>query len=836
MKYIRHITLLLMISYCFSASLRADDKPWFEFSPDGRVCHIYNRHLPTPWFNRLTNGYLTAWVTEKGGIEVYMSDPAINTLVNPQNVSGNFYITRDGSDGITWINNPEGEESWECEVGMGYSRLICVKDGVNSEVTYFIPSDDNVVLMLVHLKNLSSSSVNLNIFSQVEWNLGDRNKYILYRGDGRAGSQHNLYKKTTFSENTIWATQPNWLNTGDCRPWPYTGFFSASIPVESFETIRRKFLGPMQNFAEPREVLEGRLSNTEFWSEDDFPWGVLQNKRTLAPGGETEFAVILGMDRSRDAAAQIVDKYSDLSTVKKEFSRLTSYYDDLINDNINSFTPDSSNDMLNNIWTKYHWNQIMKKSQNDPDVVGTGTWAYSLEGGDVSTMPEQVMLPFNKSFLEKEILYMLSTQTSDLSKTSLVVHLPAMKYEDLQMESRPPFPANHFNVPHHHSVWGYMTSLLVYLKEYGDPAFLDRKVDYYEGTSGTIWDHIDRAFIISLSGLSVNGLPRIPENVGDWMDEFTKISEYGEAESVMFGMELCYYLKEFANIARLAGKNELQTKWEGEYEIMKNAINKTSWNGNWYIRAFSDRDGKRIPVGTNEDEEGKIYLNAQSWSIISGVATPERAEKALNSVGSMMISDFGPMVFYPSYSEYKSYIGTQSIYAPGFRNGNIYMRPAGWAVISACMAGKSKLAWEMYTKASLANQIRNIEVYQCEPYVYPENYVGPEHRLAGKGEFQWCLGEATSWMWVAYNYYLLGIRPEFNGLVIDPRMPDNWDRYSVERPFRGDHYTVIVTKNNKLARGAVKIQLDGKAIEGNLIIPVMDGASHKVIVEAGPAL
>ena len=836
MKHIKRISLLILTLYCFCHSAQAKDKPWYEFSSDGRVCHIYNRDLPTPWLNRLTNGYLTAWVTQKGGIEVYLSDPAINTLVNPQNVSGNFYLRKEGSSDITWINNPENEDAWECQVGLGYTKLVCVKDDVKSEVTYFIPLDDNVVVMRVHLTNLSASPQKLNIYGQVEWNLGDRNKYIIYRGDGRAGSQFNLYKKTWFSENTIWATQTNWLSTADCRPWPYTGYFSASIPIESFETIRRKFLGSMQSFAEPREILEDKLSNTTFWSEDDFPWGVLQTKRSLDPKGETDLVYILGMDRSMDVARQTIHKYSDPETVQKEFDRLNTYYDNLIAENITSKTPDSTNDLINNVWTKYHWNQIRKISQNDPDVVGTGVWAYGLEGGDVSVMPEQIMLPFNKSFLEKEILYMLSNQTNDLSKTNLVVHLPAMKYEDLQMKGKPAFPANHFNVPHHHVVWGFMTSLLEYLKEYGDSDFLNRDINFYDGTSGTIWDHIDKAFIISLSGLSVNGLPRIPANVGDWMDEFTKISEYGQAESVMFGMELCYYLNEFAKIAGLAGKTDLQKKWKEEYEFIKNAINETAWDGNWYIRAFSDRDGNRIPVGTKDDDEGKIYLNAQSWSVMSGVATPERAEKALNSVQSMMISDFGPMIFYPSYSKYKDYIGTQSIYAPGFRNGNIYMRPTGWAVISACMAGKSKLAWEMYNKASLAHQIKDIEVYQCEPYVYPENYVGPDHRLAGKGQFQWCLGEATAWMWMAYNYYLLGIRPEFNGLIIDPHMPDNWDSYSVERPFRGDHYSIIVKRNVRLGPGQIKIQLDGKTIKGNLITPAMDGAVHKIYVETGPSL
>ncbi|MBL7111757.1 MAG: hypothetical protein ISS19_07445 [Bacteroidales bacterium] len=825
------LIIILTLSFIFIAT-NASEKDWYEFSPDGQVCHIYNRNLPTPWFNRLTNGYLTAWVTHKGGIEVFLSDPSINGLVNPQEVSGNFYVTRAGSDKITWVNNPENEDQWECRVGLGYSTISCTKDNIKTEVTYFIPLDDNVLLMSIEMTNLSASDQDVNIYVQVEWNLGDAVKYIVQRGDGRAGSQQNLYKKTWFTDNTIWAVHPNWRNVGACRAWPYTGYLSSNFPVESYETIRSKFLGYEFDFSHPQAVKIGELSNTDFWSEDDYPWGVLHTKISLKPDETKEFTYILGMERDEESATRILKKYAEQNMVNEEFARLQDHYNDLIEHSININTPDIDNDRIINIWSKYHWNQVIKRSQND-DALGVGLWCYGIEGGGMSVHPEHIMLPNDKDILYQEINYMLRNQTEDVSKTSIYTSQTAMLYEDLQMDSRPGFPANHFDVPHHHNIWGFLTSLLFYMKEYGDKDFIDKEIAFFEGSSGDIWEHIDKAIIISLSGLSPNGLPLIPANVGDWMDEFTKISQNGNAESVMLGMQLCFYLKEFAKIAELAGQGELQKKWEKHYESLKNAINETAWDGNWYIRAFSDRNGKRTPVGTHMNNEGKIYLNAQSWSVLGGVASGDRASKALHSVGSMMISDFGPMIFYPPYSSFNEYVGTQSLYSPGFRNGCIYLRPTSWAIMAACLAGESDLAWEMYNKASLVNQTRDIERFQCEPYVYPENYVGPDHRLAGKGQFQWCLGEATSWMWVAYNYYLLGIRPEYDGLLIDPKMPEDWDHFSVERPFRGDHYSIDIMKIEKLSPGKIKIYLDGKPIKGNLIRPVGDGEQHKVRVEIG---
>ena len=172
MNLLKKCSIVIALLYvCISGSSK--EKDWYEFSDDGKVCHIYKRDLPTPWFNRLNNGYLTAWVTHKGGIEVFISDPSINGLVNPQEVSGNFYVTREGSDEFTWVNNPEDEDQWECRVGLGFSTISCIKDNVKTEVTYFIPLDDNVLLMSVELTNLSESDQDLNLYGQVEWNLGD---------------------------------------------------------------------------------------------------------------------------------------------------------------------------------------------------------------------------------------------------------------------------------------------------------------------------------------------------------------------------------------------------------------------------------------------------------------------------------------------------------------------------------------------------------------------------------------------------------------------------------------------------------------------------------------
>ena len=375
--------------------------------------------------------------------------------------------------------------------------------------------------------------------------------------------------------------------------------------------------------------------------------------------------------------------------------------------------------------------------------------------------------------------------------------------------------------------------LYYYLIETGDLEFLNDELPYIDGTVGSVWDHIKTGMTISLRPINERGLARMSTGSGDWMDEFTKISKNGQAESVMLASQIAYILKGYAEIADMIGKHADRDEWLGIYERIKKGVNEHGWDGDWYIRAFSDRGETPLPVGSSQNDEGKIYLNSQSWAIISGIADTERTKKALDAVGDHLLSDYGALVFWPAYSKLVEYIGTQSTYAPGFRNANIYLRPAGWAVMAAAMADRTALAHDIYRSSSLAERSRDISRYLLEPYVYAENYIGPDHPRGGEGQFHWCFGEGTAWMWHAYVGYILGIRADLEGLVIDPKIPSEWSGYQVKRPFRNAVYEIEVKNPNKVSSGLKWIKVDGKKIKGNMIIPKGDNKVHKVEVMMG---
>jgi len=823
--------LFIPVKYAFTQKNR---NSWYSFSSDNKECIINNSNLPTPWLNRLGNDVFFTWVTQNGYTESYLLDPVGNALTNSPDHSGRFYIADKDNGSIFQVNKPSGNSKWEARVGLGYNKISNKMNGLATQVTYFVPRGDNVLISILEIRNDTHTSRNLGVFSEVEWNLGDATKSFIYKGDGRGGSQFNLYKRAYMEKNIIIAKQPNWKNTATCNSWPYTGFFSVSAPVTSYETVRNNFLGTGGDYDHPLAVEKGICSNTDFWSEADYPVGVLNNSITLKPGENKTLVYILGMSRDENTIRNIVAKYTKRETTYNSLHEVNIFYDSLLNNSISIQTPDKENDRIINIWTKYIWRQFWKKSLNN-GAYGLGLWSYNLEGDGISVYPEQFLLPFDESLLKNGINDMLRNQTSDTLQTDLYEsNEHTMLYKDLGLDGPVVGIHGSFKVPHHHQLYGFLYSLYYYLLETRDIKLLDTKIPYIDGKTGTGWEHLETALDISTKGIDDRGLPQIPAGVGDWMDEFTRISVNNKAESEMLAGELCYVLRGFAGIADQNGHKEDSQKWMSVYNRIKNGVNKEAWDGGWYIRAFSDRGIPSIPIGSKHNDEGKIYLNAQSWPILSGIASPERATKSLLSVKKYLMSDYGPMIFTPAYTHFIDYIGTQSIYAPGFRNACIYLRPAGWAIAAACLNNQADLANEMYDKASMKSREKDMEHYHCEPYIYPENYDGPDdQRLKGQGEFQWNFGEGSAWMWTSYVDYILGIRPVQEGLLIDPKIPSTWPGYRVKRPFCGCIYNIDVKNPSRVDHGIASVKVDGERINSNVINPYSDGKEHTVEVIMG---
>jgi Cellobiose phosphorylase len=808
----------------------------YSFSSDGKEVIIREPNLPEPWLNRLTNDVFHTWITQNGYIESFLLDPNLNGLVNPQDVSGHLYL-RNREDGKFLLLNNKGSnsKSWKSVHGLGYTRIETSGLGMDCTVTYFVPRNDNVLVIRIKLHNSSDKNKTFDLFSQVEWSLGDIVKSIVYKGDGRGGSQFNLYKKVTFEEEMLIARQLVWKTLGPSgKPWPYIGFMASSLPVKGFETGKERFLGIPGDFNNPAQVVEGKCTNTNFWSENEYPWGVLQNSIDLKAGLDTEVVIILGMARDVQNIRQLKNKYSIIANVQDEFNQVNEFQKEFINKALKVSTPEKGIDRIINIWSPYQWRSTMSKDLNSGKR-GLSFWNYAIEDGNFGFWggdAELAVQPHDLNITKESIRRNLSMQFYDPKTTHLTATAPAMLYADVDYKLPKETPLNGFKVSHHHEVYG-LYSISLYLRETGDFDFLKEQIPFVLGEPGTVFDHMVKGVDYALNGISPRGLPYVNKGVGDWNDEINRMSSEGKAESIMYGMQLCYLLKEYSDIASLTGHQDKAKEWMAKYKIIKDACNQYAWDGNWYVYAFADGEKEPVPIGAAKNKEGTIYLNSQSWSVIGGVADKERADKSLEAVRSRLLSEFGPLLFMPSYTHSDKHVGVQSEYAPGWRNGCMYPRPAGWAIMAACLDNKPDLAWAMYKPASLPYISDNIDRYRAEPYVYAENYVGPDHPKAGLGQFKWNLGEGANWMWHSYVYYILGIRPEFSGLLIDPKIPSDWPGFTMERDFRGDHYIIEVTNPQKVGQGVKSIMLDGKPMKGNTITPVGDGKKHLIKVIMG---
>lgn len=366
-----------------------------------------------------------------------------------------------------------------------------------------------------------------------------------------------------------------------------------------------------------------------------------------------------------------------------------------------------------------------------------------------------------------------------------------------------------------------------YIKETGDFAFLGRKVMYNDKkTEATVWEHLVKA-------LEFTDTWKGPHNIAlsgraDWNDTLNLDTGKGVAESVFTSMLFCRAANEMAELAAYLGRNEEAAKFSTMSEKMKNAVNESCWDGEWYVRAFDDESR---PLGSKENTFGKIFINSQSWAVLGGVSDRERTRLCLDSVYKYLNTRYGIVTMYPAYTEYDPTKGGVTTYPPGAKeNGGIFCHTNPWVMIAEVMEGNGDRAFEYYKQILPARRNDDADHFEVEPYVYAQNILGKEHPQFGIGRNSWLSGTAA-WNMVASSQYILGIRPDYDCLVIDPCIPSSWDGFRATRVFRKARYDIEVRNPSHVCRGVKKITLNGKEVDRIPVQPA--GSISHIVVEMG---
>ena len=775
---------------------------------------------PLPWINYLgSQDFFTLISNTCGGYSFY-KDAKLLRITRyrynniPVDSNGKYYYIKDGDT----IWNPGAMptrtplDAYECRHGLGYSRFHGEKNGLAADLLAFVPVDTPCEINKLTLKNTSDKKKEISLFSYVEfclWNaVDDMTNYQRNLSTGEVeiiGS--TIYHKTEYRERRN-----------------HYSFFTVNTPVDGYDTSRDDFLGLGNSNAVPDAVRDCKCRNSV--ASGWYPAAVHQINLTLKPGEKKSLVFLLGYCENpsdnkwetpgvirKDGAHELIRKFHTEEQALEAFARLNQYWTELLS----RYTVQSSNPHINrmaNIWNQYQCMVTFNMSRSASYYEsGTGRGMGFRDScqdllGFVHLIPARA---------RERILDIASTQFADGS--AYHQYQPLTKKGNLDIGSG-------FNDD---PLW-LIAAVAAYLKETGDTSILDAQVpfDCKTGTEKPLFEHLRRSFQYTADHLGPHKLPLIGR--ADWNDclnlncfssepgepfQTTGPSEGPVAESVFIAGMFVKYGKEFSKISKIYGNDQLSETVSKEVQNMYQAILDAGWDGEWFLRAY---DANSEKIGSSECKEGQIFIEPQGFCVMAGVGIEEGlAKKALDSVKERLDTKYGVMILQPAYSQYYLNLGEISSYPPGYKeNAGIFCHNNPWVSIAETVIGRGNRAYEIYSK-TCPSCIEDIsEIHRTEPYVYSQMVAGADAARHGEAKNSWLTGTAA-WTFVNLSQAILGICPDYEGLRIDPCVPENFGDFTITRTFRDAVYHIEIKNPSNIQKGVTHLNVDGTDVSGNVI-------------------
>ncbi len=759
---------------------------------------------PTPWMNYLGNGKFSGMISNNAGGLIFDSDPGNHRITRynhnslPMDRPGHYLYIRDMKTGEywspTWQPVMKKPDFYECRHGMGYTEIKYLYDDIRSSVTYFIPDGKNYEIWKIKLKNESSEAKELKVFSYMEFSFYSAITDLL--------QEWSRYFVDCYRKGDAIVYDPsNELCDYERR---YT-FMSTSLPIDSYDCQRRAFIGDYRDEGNPIAVENGYCSNTDI--NADYACASICTAVSLNPGEEKEFIYTIGNARNLDELPELIKEATDIKNVETCLSEIKSAWDKVLSAQQVKTPCPEMNSMLN-VWHPYqcrmtfNWSRFI--SYYERGVTRGFGFRDSMQDvlGAMYAAPEQC---------KERIEMLLGIQLSAGDAKS--VYFPTTKQAEGGGRSD-----DH--------LWSIF-SVCNYIRETGDTSILDDVIKYVDGGEGTVLDHLIRGLEFTRRTVGKHGIPKFL--YCDWNDSIRWISgTKNEAESTFVFFQAAHGAYELIQLFKATGDDE-HLAWANDYYDWCRSQFGQLWDGKWFIRAYDDFGFK---VGTDEDEENKIFLNPQSWAVLSRLPSKEQGDSAFDNVMKYLMCEFGlishaPATSYRDFSK-RAYFGIKS----GVKeNGGVFFHANTWAVIAETLLRRNDEAFEIY-HASLPSA-RNDQADRCliEPYVYASAMLGKSHERFGAGSNSWLTGTA-SWMYLAATQYILGLRPDYSGIVIDPCTPTDWDGFEMSRICRGTRINLKVGRMNSKDSRVTSLIIDGKKLDSNIIPYDMLSGKDEISVEA----
>ena len=810
-----------------------------HFDDAKREYVITTPRTPYPWINYLgTQGFFSLISNTAGGYSFY-KDARLRRITRyrynnvPIDMGGRYFYIND--NGTIW--NPGWSpvktelDAYECRHGMGYTVITGKKNDLKAEVTFFVPQDYDGEVQQVVLTNEGNASKTFKFWSFAEWCLwdaqDDSNNFQRNFSTGRVEIKDSvIYHKTEYRDRRN-----------------HYAFYSVNDKIDGYDTDRDSFIGLYNGFGDPQAVTEGKAYNS--FADGWAPIASHYKEITLKAGETKTLVFVLGyvempQDQKFEADGKTINKVKALEMIEKfntpeKFAAgmkdLKAYWDKLLG----ILTVDTPEDKVNrmvNIWNQYQCMVTFNLSRSASyfeSGIGRGM-GFRDSNQDILGFVHQI-----PDRAKERIIDIASTQFPDGG----CYH----QYSPLTKKGNADIGGDFSDDP----LW-LILSVSAYIKESGDWSILDEMVPYDNDMSKaqTMLEHLKVSFYRIVNNLGPHGLPLAMR--ADWNDcinlscfsdtpgesfqtytnpKFKAEGGYSKvAESVFVAALFTFAGPNYVSILNHVGKKDEAAKAQAEIDKMKKVMMESAWDGNWFIRAY-DANGEKM--GSKDCEESKIFIEPQGFAIMSDI-DKDATEKTLKAIDENLNCEFGLVLNYPAFTKYHVQYGEISTYPQGYKeNGGIFTHNNAWIICAAAYAGKGDQAFKYYSEIAPSYTEETSDIHKTEPYVYGQMIGGKEAgsdignggKNYGQGKNSWLTGTAA-WNMVAISQYILGIKPDFDGLMINPSIPSSWDGFKATRLFRGAKYNITIKNPNHVCKGVKSLVVDGKAIDG-CVVPFVEG-------------
>ncbi len=793
-----------------------------KFDDSNREYIITNPSTPTKWVNYVGSLQFGGLVDHTGGSLLCAGDPALNRIVKyiPQLPDTDFkgstlYIrvrTSSGQEVYSPFYTPCLDEldSFECRVGLSYQTITSSIAGIQVQAQIFVPYGASLEIRNITVTNNREEAVEIDIIPVVEYTHFDALKQ---------------YTNADWCPQTM-MSEAHHEDGGLLTLFQYAfmrkqgklNFMSSNRPVDSFESDRKKFLGTKGTWAKPAVMGKESFSSYEALRGDNI--GALLIKLGSFAPSESKRTLIYTGQAEREDALGVINHFRNEGNVDQSFADLSKTWDSYLNA-YQCDTPDKNiNAMLNihnprQCQTTFYWSRYLSLYQ-----LGLGARGLGFRDSSQDSMGVLASIPKEAKELQKKLLSIQKENGSAMHQ-----FFPSTM-EANEGDSREEGDKQWYGDDH---LW-IVLAVSAYLRETGDYAFLDEEIPFYDKglkladrVKAPVLEHLKRSLAFTKANTGQHGLPLL--GFADWNDT---VNLPGEAESLMIASLYGTGLNEMIDLCEHLGDKAQADQYRADHAAMKKVVNEEGWDGEWYRRYYT---AAGEPIGSKENEYGSIYTNAQSWPVIAGFAEGDRAKTALDSVDKHLNTKFGIKLSTPGYNGYDEELGGVSSYPPGAKeNGGIFLHSNPWVMIANCLIGNGDRAYKYFNQINPAARNEDIDLFEVEPYCFPQNILGDEHPQFGLGRNSWLSG-TSSWTYQAATQYILGVKPGHNGLVVTPCAPKDWNSYKVVRQYRGATYNITVEREYKGDDYTTQLVVNGHELAGNTVPIAMPGTTCEVLVK-----